>query len=318
MRRYSDRRRRGFTLVELLVVIAIIAVLIGLLVPAVQKVRETANSAQSMNNLKNLGLATQNCNAQWKKLPPGVGSFPRAGGNSGTVFWWLLPYIEGDNIQKVNTANANSYLETDGSNALAPTSLNPPGGMGGIPGTLKVFGANGDPTFTELFTFPLTTTQTFNMALTSYAANNFVFGGDAGTSPVSGNASAPQGAIPTSMTDGTSNTILFTEAYAKCYAGSPPTQYGRGWANDSQTYNNAPGAPLITATPWPSGTGSVPVNQPIPVNAFCGAPQGFLSAGINVSMADGSGRFVSSAVSARTWSLLLFPNDGFPVPTDWE
>ena len=37
--------RRGFTLVELLVVIAIIGVLIGLLLPAVQAAREAAREA---------------------------------------------------------------------------------------------------------------------------------------------------------------------------------------------------------------------------------------------------------------------------------
>ena len=66
------RRRLGFTLIEMLIVVSIIVILIALLLPAVQASREAARRTQCSNNLMQLGIAMGSYASTHSVFPPGV------------------------------------------------------------------------------------------------------------------------------------------------------------------------------------------------------------------------------------------------------
>jgi prepilin-type N-terminal cleavage/methylation domain-containing protein/prepilin-type processing-associated H-X9-DG protein len=64
-------RARGFTLVELLVVMAIIGMIVAILLPAVQAAREAARRMQCKNNLRQMGIALHLYHDLYKNFPSG-------------------------------------------------------------------------------------------------------------------------------------------------------------------------------------------------------------------------------------------------------
>ena len=119
--------RRGFTIVELLVVVALIGILIALVLPARSRPREHARRAQCVNNLKQIGQAFGSYHNAHGCFPPSStqeilnatkpvpGSSNADGGGAG--FSWqvmLLPYVERNNLfEKLTVTDGFPY---DGSN----------------------------------------------------------------------------------------------------------------------------------------------------------------------------------------------------------
>jgi prepilin-type N-terminal cleavage/methylation domain-containing protein len=107
----SRKPVRGFTLVELLVVISIIALLLAILMPSLQKARRQAQAMICMARLNQMSLASIMYSEEYDgKLPPLLVGW---NGINHNVSWlrYIVPYIKLD--KKLSTGDNGTFLYND-------------------------------------------------------------------------------------------------------------------------------------------------------------------------------------------------------------
>ncbi len=318
------RRFRGFTLIELLVVIAIIAVLISLLLPAVQSAREAARRAQCVNNLKQMSLAAANYEGATGIYPPGLYWTLLTGALAGYVgtncgpLVHLTPYMEQGQVYNSVNFMVNVYdLENLTMHAIGINSLWCPSDA--TISEVRVLAA-------DTFNAPVVAPQSARMAYSSYAGITGPWFVNTWSIPgVGSGARATHGQIKgnqfgmfnvcsdvrlSSITDGTSNTMLFGE-HGHALLSSEDQSSWHWWDSGNL------GDTLITSM-WPLNPHRKVANNDAGLNAktFIVSASSLHPGGANFGFVDGSVRFIKDTV--QSWPLEPLradPCDGSLTPS---
>ena len=172
----ARRGRRGISFIEVVVIVGILLLLLAFLIPAVARVRQAASRTSSQNNLKQLALAVHNFHDTYSMMPPAVGEHPKGSGGQGTAHFYILPFLEQNNLfqQAENRVSKNGVHSV-----VVPLFLHPEDQSGPPNHLYKGW-----------------------LATTNYAANWMVF--------------KDGGRRILDIADGTSNTFMFAERYQMC------------------------------------------------------------------------------------------------------
>ncbi len=126
----NGKESRGFTLVELLVVIGIIALLISILLPALNKARRSAATLQCGSNMRQIAMALLNyINDNKGKFPPALISAGDASAPIGLRdgWFWAAELMHQKYINAPNIYHAGSTTKDAGQNSVfrCPEGLAP-------------------------------------------------------------------------------------------------------------------------------------------------------------------------------------------------
>ena len=331
-RKHSFDKVRGFTLVELLVVIAIIAILIALLLPAVQAAREAARRTQCVNNLKQHALAMHNYHDAHGILPAGAycddqAPHPHGCYNIYSCHNWfssLLPFIEQGAAQELMDFNRrtdespNIDLILSWENSVARCPSDPDAGMishqrfAGTSCNVKMIGGSlNDSSMGESYApngGPVAWTGDGECAippdpsLHGLNCQSAHLGSHDHGSPglfAGGNGVAFRFR---DCFDGLSYTFLIGERLPKLYI------HGMLWHSHLivATANVPPNNFKISGCPYER-------NDTVPCYQQSQGFNGLHPGGVVMAIADGSVQFVSEQIDYGTWVYLAARNDGFPA-----
>ena len=321
--------RRGFTLLESLVVVGTIMLLISITLPAVQSSREAARNLSCKNKLKQLGLANQRYATIQDAFPPivviRIWGFHPLSGSWSSPHCQFLPYM--DQQELYNSINFNipmGFLENfpEENRTCAETGLN-------------AFVCPSDPDTTPAPFGCLS--YRANDGLNNYKSlihfgRRYLFHVDDGAFGEHGEV------VPlSSFTDGFSNTISLAEKNVggRLHSVYKPTRdwivFGTtavwtadGWEKVCSNLIDDRDISLQSGRNWmlsgaifSSFFASVPPNSVVP---DCGmstrggngifAARAYHPAGVNAAMADGSVRSFRSNISQAVWRALGTRNGG--------
>lgn len=289
------KKNRGFTLIDLLVVIGCVAILLALAVPAISQARAAARRANCKNNLKQIGLALHNYHDVYAVFAPGWIAISPAPGTRIFYGWQssILPFVDMNPL----------YEQIDFRKPLPPAN-------GMMQTNIPVYRCPEDPT-------PNVNPLRSNYGTSNYSGNHGTvsalhrnmrnarpltnwlaarrmqnwpgaMGGGWRTDGLFYRNSSVQ---IRDIRDGTSNTFMVGERSAKSGAGIWPGAVDNATPNDVVTDCNAGNTINSRYT------------------SFSSEHKG----GAHFAFCDGSVHFISETINKRTYSLLGSRNDGQPV-----